>query len=291
MYDQSSSARRLREPVRDVDEDLAALDAGELVDRRLHRVEGEREVVLDGLRVAPHAPGGLVRGGRVVDRLDDVAPLGVELRPEGGLLLDLLEDVGEVAPVVRELPPDLQRPVERHDHRLDVALDVVADERLDVAQDAVPVERRDVEVVDEDHDPRLRRRRRRRGGRGRRLGRRGSGGRLLRRQDDAALLDRGEVRQGLLDPVLDHDEVVFLEAGHAVALGVRDDDVQVRHADALVRDERPGPGRGLLRGLGDEARDRHSAGKDGGEDGEDGRRTIRSHHFPDCTARIESAPR
>src|ERR1017187_9752874 len=53
---------RLREAAGDVDEDLAAVDAGELVDRRLHRVDREVQVVVDRLAVAAHAARCLVRG-------------------------------------------------------------------------------------------------------------------------------------------------------------------------------------------------------------------------------------
>ena len=51
---------------------------------------------------------------------------------------------------------------------------------------------------------------------------------LLGRQDDLALLDGVEVRHVLLEAVLDDDEVLLLEAGDAVPLPVRDDDVEVR---------------------------------------------------------------
>ena len=230
-------ARRLREAARDVNEDLAALDSSELVDRRLHRVECELEVVLRRLRVLPDAVVPLVGAARVVDRLDDVALFRIVVGAEGGFLLDLLEDVRKVAPVVRELAPHLERAIERHDHPLDVALDVVPHELLDVPEDPVPVEGRDVEVVDEDHDARLRRGRRSRDGLGRR--RRGRGGRrrLLGGENDPALLHRVKVRDGLLDPVLDHEEVLFPEARHPLSLRVGHDDVEIRHGDALARDE------------------------------------------------------
>ena len=206
-------------------------------------------------------------------------------------VLLLLEDVGDLAAVVRELPADLQRAVPGDDHRLDVVLHVLADPRLDAPEDPVPVERLEAQVVDEDDDPGPRdgkratagstgsrrarepARRRRRGGRGRRSL---SGNRLVAEEDDLAAVDGVEVRQRLEHPVLVDLEVVLRQAPDPVPLRVGHHDVDVRHRDVDVPDEGAGPRRrrrALRRGRqGEGWKGREERGHDGG------RRRPGKHH-------------
>ena len=133
--------------------------------------------------------------------------------------------------------PDLQRPVERHDHAFGVRPDGRRHEFLQAPEHPVPVHRLDVQVVDVEDVLGLHI-----------VGH--FGGLLLGAEvERLAVLeqelparDRVEVRDRLNDAVLLDLEVRGRQARHAVALGVRDDDLDARHRNVdRLDDRREGP--------------------------------------------------
>ena len=244
-------ARRRRQALRDVDEDLAALDAGEAVHRGLQRVHRELKVVAERLRVGARRVDRLLLALRVVDPAERIAALARESRPAAGLHLGLFDRRQDVALLGREPLLRLQRPVVGHDHGLRLRSHGRRQKFLQAFEHPVSVLRLDVLVVDVHDVPGLE------------LG--GNlirGGRRVERHDLAVFqqdLPSGhgvKVGDHLRHPVLEHLEVVPRQVGDPIPLRVGDDDVDVRDRNFHpLRDGRHGVGgvgfrsrRGRLRG-------------------------------------------
>ena len=257
-----------RQPVRDIEESLAAGHARQRDDAVLESVERELHVVVDLLRVDPHAPlHEVVVTIFLADVADEIGPVRVPHRPAAGVLLQVVERVGDQLGVARELTLHLHRTVEGQEHDAIVAGHVLAQKLPDVTEEAVPVLGADVVVVDVDHqvqalvlghdvvparepgpvdDVRLR------------LGRHQAGSRA----DLDSLVNLVEVRDRCRALLLQQDEVVLRQTGHGIAIPVTDEDLDVDHLDVdrVLEGGAGRPGRHLLAGEGKRS-DQHRPGE------------------------------
>ena len=223
--------------VADIEDRLAAGQAGERGGHLLEGVDAEREVVVGRLRVGAGVALGLGDALRFLDVAQRVPALGVGRDRLGRDLLQVEHAGGDQRRVAGEAVAHVQLAVVGDEHHLVVALQLLVDEGAQLAHHPVAVERVEVVVVDVNDQAqalvlgdglgRGRRDRLRRGS----CGGRGSRRRCVVPRVGLTVLDGEEVGHGDRPVVLVQLEVVLRQAVDAVALLVGHVDVDVDDVD------------------------------------------------------------